>query len=129
MATTAFSSTSTTQKAPSGTTSTSSVSQPAIAVLDWSARFQIMLGKAKAINFVPENRNCAEEFKVHGRIHLENILLTENYDPNLADYGFSRPHSARDHTMLRTISVATAAGKYEYMLPDGGPLIGLSQIN
>lgn len=81
-------------------------------VLDWSARLNISLGTAKALAYV--HGVCSSGFNIHGRIKPENVLLSEDLNPRLADFGFVRCRRKRDHDL----TLATAQGTLEYFAPE-----------
>ncbi|KAL2634565.1 hypothetical protein R1flu_006044 [Riccia fluitans] len=81
-------------------------------ILSWSRRFEIALGIARALAYVHEK--CSAGENIHGRIKPENVLLTENLSPRLADFGFVRCRRKRDHDL----TLATAQGTLEYFSPE-----------
>ncbi|KAF8733098.1 hypothetical protein HU200_015464 [Digitaria exilis] len=54
-------------------------------VLQWSQRYSIALGVAKALAYL--HHECLE-WIVHCDIKPENILLDEDFEPKIADFGF-----------------------------------------
>ncbi|KAG6558299.1 hypothetical protein Mapa_000049 [Marchantia paleacea] len=81
-------------------------------LLNWSARLNISLGTAKALSYV--HGVCRSGFNIHGRIKPENVLLSDNLNPRLADFGFVRCRRKRDHDL----TLATAQGTLEYFAPE-----------
>lgn len=55
--------------------------------LDWSQRFKIALGVAKALRYL--HCECGKQKIAHGNIKSSNILLDENHRPLVADFGLS----------------------------------------
>ncbi|XP_055961423.1 probable LRR receptor-like serine/threonine-protein kinase At1g12460 [Mercurialis annua] len=55
--------------------------------LYWSRRFQIALGTAKALSYL--HHDCKPQI-LHLNIKSTNILLDENYEAKLSDYGLGR---------------------------------------
>ncbi|KAL3514419.1 hypothetical protein ACH5RR_027136 [Cinchona calisaya] len=56
-------------------------------VIDWKKRFQIALGMAKGLAYLHEEYL---EWVLHCDVKPENILLDSNYQPKVADFGFSK---------------------------------------
>ncbi|KAK8481125.1 hypothetical protein V6N13_031671 [Hibiscus sabdariffa] len=56
----------------------------------WRLRLTIASGLAKCLAFIYQNRNDAEESIPHGNLKLSNILLGENMEPLISEYGISR---------------------------------------
>ncbi|KAL4287281.1 hypothetical protein AHAS_Ahas19G0170500 [Arachis hypogaea] len=55
--------------------------------LDWSKRYKIALGIADGLLYLHEN--CHRRI-IHRDIKAENILLTENFDPQICDFGLAK---------------------------------------
>ncbi|GMP96056.1 hypothetical protein CsSME_00044869 [Camellia sinensis var. sinensis] len=55
--------------------------------LNWSRRFRIALGTARALAYLHHDCNPPV---LHLNIKSTNILLDENYDPKLSDYGLGK---------------------------------------
>ncbi|KAL6986114.1 non-specific serine,threonine protein kinase [Sarracenia purpurea var. burkii] len=55
--------------------------------LNWSRRFRIALGTAKALAYL--HHDCKPPI-LHLNIKSRNILLDENYEPKLSDYGLGK---------------------------------------
>ncbi|CAA2996268.1 G-type lectin S-receptor-like serine/threonine-protein kinase At1g34300 [Olea europaea var. sylvestris] len=61
--------------------------QPSKEVLNWGYRYNIALGTAKGITYLHEEcRDCI----VHSDIKPENILLDDNYNARISDFGLAR---------------------------------------
>ncbi|KAI3687485.1 hypothetical protein L1987_81182 [Smallanthus sonchifolius] len=52
--------------------------------LDWPKRFRIALGTARALSYI--HHDCKPQI-LHLNLKSNNILLDENHDPKLSDYG------------------------------------------
>lgn len=52
--------------------------------LNWPRRFQIALGTARALSYI--HHDCKPQI-LHLNLKSNNILLDENYEPKLSDYG------------------------------------------
>ncbi|KAJ4712896.1 LRR receptor-like kinase family protein [Melia azedarach] len=55
--------------------------------LHWARRFQIALGTARALSYL--HHDCKPPI-LHLNIKSTNILLDENYEPKLSDYGLAK---------------------------------------
>uniref|UniRef100_A0A2P2PI43 Uncharacterized protein MANES_02G031600 n=1 Tax=Rhizophora mucronata TaxID=61149 RepID=A0A2P2PI43_RHIMU len=55
--------------------------------LDWSRRFQVALGTARALSYL--HHDCGPPV-LHLNIKSTNILLNENYEAKLSDYGLGK---------------------------------------
>ncbi|XP_069785364.1 interleukin-1 receptor-associated kinase 1 [Narcine bancroftii] len=83
--------------------------------LCWMRRLDVMLGAARAIQFL----HCSEPSVIHGDVKSSNILLDENFVPKLGDFGLARfsrysNNSGKSCTVART---QTLRGTLAY-LPD-----------
>ncbi|KAE8693585.1 RNA-binding family protein isoform 1 [Hibiscus syriacus] len=56
----------------------------------WRLRLAIASGLAKGLAFIYQNRNDDEESIPHGNLKLSNILLGENMEPLISEYGIPR---------------------------------------
>ena len=55
--------------------------------LDWATRLKIALGVAKALRYL--HYECGKQKISHGNIKSSNILLGENHQPLVADFGLA----------------------------------------
>ncbi|XP_017324042.1 interleukin-1 receptor-associated kinase 1 isoform X2 [Ictalurus punctatus] len=84
--------------------------------LSWSQRVKVVLGSAKAIQYL---HSCSPAL-IHGDVKSSNILLGEHLDPKLSDFGLARLCRNPSRTPGKTSSVAqtsTVRGTLAY-LPD-----------
>uniref|UniRef100_A0A2N9HEN1 non-specific serine/threonine protein kinase n=1 Tax=Fagus sylvatica TaxID=28930 RepID=A0A2N9HEN1_FAGSY len=80
--------------------------------LDWKKRFQIAVGTAKGLAYLHEE--CLE-WILHCDIKPQNILLDDDYQPRVADFGLSKllSRSKIDH-----LSFSRMRGTRGYMAPE-----------
>ncbi|XP_036435373.1 interleukin-1 receptor-associated kinase 1 isoform X2 [Colossoma macropomum] len=84
--------------------------------LSWSQRVNVLLGSAKAIQYL---HSCSPAL-IHGDVKSSNILLGEHLEPKLGDFGLARLCHNPSRTPGKTSSVAqtaTVRGTLAY-LPD-----------
>ncbi|GAB4861472.1 Receptor protein-tyrosine kinase cepr2 [Ancistrocladus abbreviatus] len=79
--------------------------------LDWYQRYTIALGVAKGIAYL--HHDCSPPI-IHRDIKSTNILLDEDYEPKIADFGAAR--AARKSLMASEYSCF--AGTHGYMAPE-----------
>lgn len=81
-------------------------------LLNWEARFSIALGTARGITYLHEEcRDCI----VHCDIKPENILLDENYNAKVSDFGLAKLVNPKDHRYRTLTSVRGTRG---YLAPE-----------
>ncbi|XP_069620839.1 interleukin-1 receptor-associated kinase 4 isoform X2 [Ranitomeya imitator] len=78
------------------------------APLSWNRRCNIMLGTAQGIKYLHENNH------VHRDIKSANILLDDNFTPQISDFGLARATGHLARTMMTERIVGTTA----YMAPE-----------
>nr|XP_034581432.1 cysteine-rich receptor-like protein kinase 10 isoform X2 [Setaria viridis] len=78
--------------------------------LSWDQQYNIIVGIAKGIMYLHHDSRIRI---IHRDLKTNNILLDENADPKIADFGLAR--LLGDHTQTKT---ATVAGTYGYMAPE-----------
>uniref|UniRef100_A0A7N0U9E2 Receptor-like serine/threonine-protein kinase n=1 Tax=Kalanchoe fedtschenkoi TaxID=63787 RepID=A0A7N0U9E2_KALFE len=81
-------------------------------LLNWEVRFGIALGTARGITYLHEEcRDCI----VHCDIKPENILLDENYNAKVSDFGLAKLVNPKDHRYRTLTSVRGTRG---YLAPE-----------
>ncbi|XP_050379652.1 G-type lectin S-receptor-like serine/threonine-protein kinase At2g19130 [Argentina anserina] len=79
-------------------------------MLDWKARYHIAIGIARGLAYLHEDcRDCI----IHCDIKPENILLDEEYNPKIADFGLAKL-IGRHHSRVLT----TLRGTAGYLAPE-----------
>lgn len=78
--------------------------------LCWGSRYRIILGTAEGLAYLHEESNLRI---IHRDIKLSNILLDEDYEPKIADFGLARLFP-EDKTHISTV----IAGTLGYMAPE-----------
>jgi len=79
--------------------------------LNWEQRYNIILGIAKGILYLHEDSKMRI---IHRDLKANNILLDEDMDPKIADFGLARL-LGEDHSQTKTTKVV---GTYGYMAPE-----------
>ncbi|XP_021760474.1 G-type lectin S-receptor-like serine/threonine-protein kinase At1g34300 [Chenopodium quinoa] len=81
-------------------------------LLSWEHRFNIALGTARGITYLHEEcRDCI----VHCDIKPENILLDDNYNAKVSDFGLAKLVNPKDHRYRTLTSVRGTRG---YLAPE-----------
>lgn len=81
-------------------------------LLNWECRYNIALGTAKGITYLHEEcRDCI----IHCDIKPENILLDENYNAKVSDFGLAKLVNPKDHRYRTLTSVRGTRG---YLAPE-----------
>ncbi|KAI9080513.1 hypothetical protein K1719_037479 [Acacia pycnantha] len=81
-------------------------------LLNWEYRFRIALGTARGITYLHEEcRNCI----VHCDIKPENILIDENFNAKVSDFGLAKLTSGTDQ---RYRSLKSVRGTRGYLAPE-----------
>ncbi|XP_021909890.1 G-type lectin S-receptor-like serine/threonine-protein kinase At5g24080 [Carica papaya] len=79
-------------------------------MLDWSIRYRIALGVARAIAYLHEE--CLE-WVLHCDIKPENILLGDDFCPKISDFGLAKLKKKED-----MVSMSRIRGTRGYMAPE-----------
>ncbi|MBA0683749.1 hypothetical protein Goari_025380, partial [Gossypium aridum] len=79
--------------------------------LDWRTRFKIAVGTAKGLSYLHEG--CQRRI-IHKDIKAANILLTEDFDAQISDFGLAKwlPDQWTHHT------VSKVEGTFGYLPPE-----------
>ncbi|GAA0146718.1 hypothetical protein LIER_06606 [Lithospermum erythrorhizon] len=79
--------------------------------LDWKTRYKVAVGVAEGLEFL--HYECHRRI-VHRDITSSNILLTEDYEPQISDFGLSKwlPEKLAHHV------VSPIEGTFGYMAPE-----------
>ncbi|KAK6115422.1 hypothetical protein DH2020_007691 [Rehmannia glutinosa] len=62
-----------------------------IPILDWQARLKIAIGTARGLRYLHED--CRVGCIIHRNLRPDNILLTHDFEPLVADFGLARLHN------------------------------------
>ena len=79
--------------------------------LNWAARRKIAIGAARGLAFL--HHNCIPHI-IHRDMKSSNVLLDENFEARVSDFGMARLMSAMD----THLSVSTLAGTPGYVPPE-----------
>jgi Protein kinase domain/D-mannose binding lectin/S-locus glycoprotein domain/PAN-like domain len=80
--------------------------------LPWPTRFSIAIRTARGVTYLHEEcRDCI----VHCDIKPENILLDENFNAKVSDFGLAKLISAKDH---RNRTLTSVRGTRGYLAPE-----------
>ncbi|KAF5749324.1 G-type lectin S-receptor-like serine/threonine-protein kinase [Tripterygium wilfordii] len=80
-------------------------------LLNWEYRFKVALGTARGITYLHEEcRDCI----VHCDIKPENILLDENYNAKVSDFGLAKLLNPKDHRH----GLTSVRGTRGYLAPE-----------
>ncbi|CAI9102356.1 OLC1v1000614C1 [Oldenlandia corymbosa var. corymbosa] len=79
--------------------------------LNWEIRYKIILGTADGLRYLHEN--CQRRI-IHRDIKADNILLTENYDPQICDFGLAKWLPKQ----MTHCSVSKFEGTFGYFAPE-----------
>lgn len=81
-------------------------------LLDWNIRYKVALGTARGLLYLHEG--CQRRI-IHRDIKASNILLTENFDPQISDFGLAK-WLPKPWTHL--ILTAAFEGTFGYLAPE-----------
>ncbi|GLT83522.1 hypothetical protein SLE2022_018080 [Rubroshorea leprosula] len=79
--------------------------------LDWNTRMKIALGAAKGLEYLHET---ADPPVIYRDFKASNILLNEDFDPKLSDFGLAKYVPSGDNTHIST----RVMGTYGYCAPE-----------
>ena len=77
--------------------------------MDWPTRVRVALGVARALAYI---HHCCEPRIVHRDVSSTNVLLDENFEPRLSDFGLAKLLFFDD-----THVTVTVAGTFGYVSP------------
>lgn len=80
--------------------------------LDWKTRFNIALGTARGITYLHEE--CRDSI-IHCDIKPENILLDENFNAKVSDFGLAKLINVKNH---RDRTLSSVRGTRGYLAPE-----------
>ncbi|ERN07492.1 hypothetical protein AMTR_s00019p00257180 [Amborella trichopoda] len=78
---------------------------------DWAVRYKVALGTAKGLQYLHDG--CPRRI-IHRDIKASNILLTEDFEPQISDFGLAKwlPNQWTHHT------ISHFEGTFGYMAPE-----------
>ncbi|XP_054782062.1 proline-rich receptor-like protein kinase PERK15 [Prosopis cineraria] len=81
-----------------------------LATLDWKRRMKIAIGAAKGLAYLHEK--CQPKI-IHRDIKAANILIGDNFEPKVADFGLARLCSLESQVLMSRIM-----GTFGYLAPE-----------
>ncbi|XAR71625.1 Glycerophosphodiester phosphodiesterase [Bertholletia excelsa] len=96
---------------PNGSLEKYLISREGCAPLSWEKMFEIALGVARGIEYL--HNGCDMQI-LHFDIKPHNILLDENFNPRVSDFGLARLYSTNDNV----VSLTVVGGTIGYMAPE-----------
>lgn len=82
--------------------------------LNWSERMSVALGVAKALNYL---HHCCDPPVIHRDIKSSNILLSDDFEPQLSDFGSAIALRQSHQTPANTKPVSVV-GTFGYLAPE-----------
>lgn len=76
----------------------------------WKDRYNVALGVAESLNYL---HNGCEEPVIHRDVKSSNILLSDDFEPQLSDFGLASWASTSSH-----INCTDVAGTFGYLAPE-----------
>ncbi|KAJ9176939.1 hypothetical protein P3X46_012199 [Hevea brasiliensis] len=81
--------------------------------MNWSTRVRIAMGVAKGLAYLHEW--CQPKI-IHGNIKVDNILLTNSFEPKISDYGFAKENEELSNSYIPIIY--NSKGSLGYLAPE-----------
>ncbi|XP_020574174.1 probable serine/threonine-protein kinase PBL21 [Phalaenopsis equestris] len=85
--------------------------RPAVALLDWNTRIKIALGSAHGLAYL---HDVANPPVIYRDMKAANVLLDDDFNPKLSDFGLAKIGPVGDNTHVST----RVMGTYGYCAPD-----------
>ncbi|XP_061346840.1 protein kinase STUNTED-like isoform X2 [Gastrolobium bilobum] len=76
----------------------------------WQERYKVAVGVAEALNYL---HNCCTPAVIHRDVKSSNILLSDDFEPQLSDFGLASWSSSSSHS-----SCTDVAGTFGYLAPE-----------
>ncbi|KAL8141255.1 hypothetical protein V2J09_007276 [Rumex salicifolius] len=76
----------------------------------WNERYKVAVGVAKALNYL---HKCNGQPVIHRDVKSSNILLSDNFEPQLSDFGLAKRASTSNQKAFCDI-----AGTFGYLAPE-----------
>ncbi|XP_020573716.1 probable receptor-like serine/threonine-protein kinase At5g57670 [Phalaenopsis equestris] len=83
--------------------------------LSWADRYKIAIGVAEALEYLHNDSN--REPVIHRDIKSSNILLSDDFEPQLSDFGLAQWASSSTRTSKNT-DCSDLAGTFGYLAPE-----------
>lgn len=77
----------------------------------WGERYKVALGVAEALDYL---HNCSAQSVIHRDVKSSNILLSDDFEPQLSDFGLAKWAS----TTTSHITCTDVAGTFGYLAPE-----------
>ncbi|XP_020588055.1 probable leucine-rich repeat receptor-like protein kinase At5g05160 [Phalaenopsis equestris] len=78
----------------------------------WAERYKIAVGVAEALHYLHES--SAEQPVIHRDVKSSNILLSDDFEPQLSDFGLARLAS----TCMKNTTSSDLEGTFGYLAPE-----------
>ncbi|KAJ6808859.1 receptor-like cytosolic serine/threonine-protein kinase RBK2 [Iris pallida] len=79
--------------------------------LDWSVRYRVAIGTAEGLEYLHER--CPRRI-IHRDIKAANILLSENFEPQISDFGLAKWLPDK----LTHFTISSFEGTFGYLAPE-----------
>ncbi|XP_027331350.1 probable receptor-like protein kinase At3g17420 isoform X2 [Abrus precatorius] len=79
-------------------------------VFGWAERYKVAMGVAEALEYL---HNIEGQSVIHRDVKSSNVLLSEDFEPQLSDFGLAKWASSSSH-----ITCTDVAGTFGYMAPE-----------